>query len=131
MRYFILSLIACIVSACAGPQGYQRTAMDSTRHFEAQPMDAYYASESDRLVREDRGKECSRIGAGETFPETFAHWRARGTGMHYFGHGYQAGDHAVEWGCYMDHGHIVNFGCGPITTSKWKNGGERESVRYW
>lgn len=128
MKKLLLAL-SLLLSACAG--GYFPTAMDQTRHFPTQSMDAYYAAESDRLVREDRGKECSRIGAGETFPETFAQWRKRSEGVHYFGHGWQAGDHAVEWGCYMDHGHIMNFGCGPITTSNWKNGGERGSVKYW
>lgn len=131
MKYLsLLALAACSFASCAGPSGFQRTAMDQTRHFESQPMDAYYASESDRLVREDRGHECSRIGAGNTFPESFEHWRKRGTGVHYFGRGWQSGTHAVEWGCYLDHGRIVNFGCGPITTQAWK-GGERKPIVYW
>lgn len=132
MKYFIISLCAALLSACSGTQGYQRTGMDQTRHFEAQPMDAYYAQQSAQMIHDDAGKSCWRLGAGPTRPISFHEWSTqKREGVFYEGHGYVCGDHAVQYGCYFDHGHLVHFGCGPITTSLWKNGGERGSVKYW
>lgn len=132
MKLSLISLtpaVALLFADCTN--GFYPTAMDQTKHFPAQPMDAYYAQQSLDLVNNEQGKECSRVGSGDTFTESFEHWKRRGTGMHYFGHGYKAGDHAVEYACYMDHGHIMYCGVGPITSSFWKNGGERNSVGYW
>lgn len=136
MKLFALSLLACAFASCASPRGFQRTAMDLDMNrygaHQRASYDACLARESVKLICQDSGKTCWRLGAGPTRPISFEDWkRNKREGVFYSGAGYVCGDHAVEFGCYYDRGHLVHFGCGPATTQLWKSGGERGDVRYW
>lgn len=128
----LFALISLSFVSCATPQGFQHTAMDQTRHFVAQPMDAYYAQQSKDLIRNEQGRMTWRLGEKMMGEITFKEWMRRGhRGMLYTGHGYEAGDHAAEYTWMGGPVYPTPCAVGPITTSLWKNGGERGSLKYW